>query len=126
LTLETPDLATAEWFYRRLLGLEVLSRKSDRVWLAVGERTRLGLWSPGKKEFGDRGGAHVHFAFSAAPGELERLASRLRLGGVRVHGPVVHEGGDHSIYFEDPAANVVEVWDFLERSRGKREGVGAL
>jgi hypothetical protein len=30
------------------------------------------------------------------------------------------------VYFEDPEGNVVETWDFFERSDGAREGVGAL
>ncbi|MFL5860805.1 MAG: VOC family protein [Solirubrobacteraceae bacterium] len=126
LTLEASDLGAAEHFYRRLLGLELLSRQDDRVWLAVGTRTRLGLWSPGRKEFGDRGGRHVHFALAAKPEELERLALRLRTAGVAVRGPIVHDGGDRSIYFEDPAGNVVEAWDFLERERGVEDGVRAL
>jgi hypothetical protein len=66
-------------------GLDALAHEDDRVWFAVGERSRLGLWTPGDKEF-----------------------------------------GDHSIYFADPAGNVVEAWDFLERGEGAREGVAAL
>lgn len=126
LTLEAADLDAAEAFYRQALGLPLLDRKPDRVWLAVGRRTRLGLWSPGVKEYGDRGGRHVHFAFSAPPGQLDRLAARLEKQGVQVRGPVVHDGGDRSIYFKDPAGNVVEVWDFLERGDGARDGVHAL
>ena len=126
LTLETPDIRAAERFYRTLLRLELLSRDDDRVWLAVGERTRLGLWSPGIKEFGDRGGRHVHFAFSAAPDQVDALADRLRAADVHVRGPVEHPGGDRSVYFADPAGNLVEVWDFLERGDGAAEGVHAL
>lgn len=126
LTLETADLEAMTRFYRDLIGLEVLSAAPDRVWLAVGERTRLGLWAPGVKEFGDRGGRHVHFAFSASPGRLDGLAGRLRLQGVRVRGPVEHPGGDRSIYFSDPAGNLVETWDFLHRAEGARAGVRAL
>jgi catechol-2,3-dioxygenase len=126
LTLEARDLRVAERFYRVVLGLPVLSRGEDRVWLAVGERTRLGLWSPGRKEFGDRGGRHVHFAFSTSAGRLHELASRLREAGVSVRGPVDHDGGDRSIYFEDPAGNLVEAWDYLERGEGRRKGIKAL
>jgi catechol-2,3-dioxygenase len=126
LTLETSDLEALERFYCELLGLSVLSQEPDRIWLAVGRRTRLGLWSPGEKEFGDRGGRHVHFAFSVTPGRLDELAGRLRESTVEVEGPVEHPGGDRSIYFSDPAGNVVEVWDFLEHGDGAREGVEAL
>ncbi|MBV9050502.1 MAG: VOC family protein [Solirubrobacterales bacterium] len=126
LTLEVDDLAAAERFYRDVVELKVLSRQRDRVWLAAGERARLGLWSPGVKEFGDRGGRHVHFALSTSPGRIGQLARRLKAAGIEVRGPVEHPGGDRSLYFEDPAGNVVEAWDFLERGDGAREGVRAL
>src|ERR671917_1664367 len=117
LTLETPDPAGLERFYAGVLGMEVLAREADRIWLAAGPHARLGLWSPGEKEFGDRGGRHVHFAFSAAPGRLDALVERLRAHGVDVRGPEEHDGGDRSLYVEDPEGNVVEVWDFFGRGR---------
>jgi catechol-2,3-dioxygenase len=126
LTLQAEDMAAMEQFYTGVVGLEVLDRQDDRIWLAVGEDTRLGLWSPGRKEFGDEGGRHVHFAFSASPGRLDALAGQLRDAGVEVRGPVEHDGGDRSIYFRDPAGNVVEAWDFFEHGEGAREGVEAL
>ena len=72
-TLEGRDIAGLERFYRTAFGLEVLTREKDRVWLAVGEHARLGLWCPGEKESGDEGGRHVHYAFSAEPGTLDAL-----------------------------------------------------
>ena len=126
LTLEVRDLDALERFYRDAFGLELLAREDDRVWLAAGERARLGLWLPGEKEYGDEGGRHVHFAFAAAPGRLDALLERLTGLGVAVRGPVEHEGGDRSIYVEDPEGNVVEVWDFFDRPEGREAGVDAL
>ena len=126
LTLEVRDLEALERFYRDAFGLELLAREDDRVWLAAGERARLGLWLPGQKEFGDEGGRHVHFAFAAAPGRLDALHERLTGMGVDVRGPVEHAGGDRSIYVEDPEGNVVEVWDFFDRPQGREDGVDAL
>jgi catechol-2,3-dioxygenase len=126
LTLEARDTARLERFYVEALGLEPLSRQRDRVWLAAGPDARLGIWSPGEKEFGDAGGRHVHFAFAADPGTLDGLVERLRSYGTPVRGPHRHEGGDRSVYVEDPEGNVVEVWDFFERGAGAREGVEAL
>lgn len=126
LTLEVHDRAAVERFYVDLLGLSVLAREDDRTWLAAGERARLGLWLPGEKEYGDEGGRHVHFAFSAAPGRLDVLAERLQGEGVEHRGPVEHPGGDRSLYVEDPEGNVVEVWDFFHRGAGRREGADAL
>jgi catechol-2,3-dioxygenase len=122
-TLETPDIAALERFYTTVLGLPVLQRRDDRVWLGVGRHARLGLWAPGEKEFGDRGGRHVHFAFSAAPGTLDDAAEALRTAGRPVRGPVEHPGGDRSIYTSDPEGNVVELWDVFERSEGRHHGV---
>ena len=117
LTLETRDPGALERFYVDVLGLEVLAREDDRVWLAAGPHARLGLWTPGEKEFGDRGGRHVHFAFTAAPGRLDDVAARLRAHGTPARGPEEHEGGDRSLYAEDPEGNIVEVWDFFARGR---------
>ena len=121
LTLETPDRGALERFYVDGMGLEVLAREDDRTWLAAGSHARLGLWEPGEKEFGDEGGAHVHFALSAAPGRLDELCERLRARGAGVRGPEEHDGGDRSIYVEDPEGNVVEVWDFFARGRAADE-----
>jgi catechol-2,3-dioxygenase len=126
LTIEVRDLEALERFYRELFGLELLAREDDRVWLAAGERARLGLWLPGEKEFGDEGGRHVHFAFSAGPGGLDRLVERLDDAGHDYRGPVEHDGGDRSLYVEDLEGNIVEVWDFFERGEGRREGAAAL
>jgi catechol-2,3-dioxygenase len=117
LTLEARDGAALERFYTQAMGLEVLARENDRIWLAAGPHARLGLWSPGRKEFGDEGGAHVHFAFSAAPGRLDAIAQRLEAHGASVRGPERHDGGDRSLYVQDPEGNVVEVWDFFARGR---------
>ena len=104
LTIEVRDLAALERFYTRVFGLDVLAREDDRVWLAAGERARLGLWLPGEKEFGDEGGRHVHFAFSAGP----------------------PAGGDRTLTGADAAGTVVGVWDFFARGAGRRDGAAAL
>jgi catechol-2,3-dioxygenase len=104
-------------FYIECFGLQELSRDEDRIWLAVGSAARLGLWRPGEKEYGDEGGAHVHFAFTVQPGTLDRLAERLRAAGLPIEGPVEHDGGDRSLYVSDPAGNIVEAWDHFERGR---------
>lgn len=126
LTLQTPDPAALARFYQDALGFEELDREDDRIWLACGPNTRLGLWSPGEKEFGDQGGAHVHYAYSVTRGALEQIVERLTRLGVEHKGPVEHDGGDKSLYFEDPEGNLVEAWDFFEDGDGEEEGVDAL
>jgi catechol-2,3-dioxygenase len=126
LTLETPDPQRLADFYTRVFGLPVLEREDDRIWLGCGEEARLGLWSPGEKEFGDRGGRHVHFAFSVNHGELLSVCERLRELGIEHQGPIEHDGGDHSLYFKDPEHNLVEAWEFFEDGEGAEEGIAAL
>ncbi len=125
-TLETKDRLSLERFYESALGLTVLSREGDRTWLTCGSAARRGLWTPGEKEVGDRGGRHVHFALSVTPGSIDLVCQRLRLLGIAFQGPVEHPGGDRSLYCEDPAGNVVELWDFFRRGQGATEGVEAL
>lgn len=117
LTLEVRDRAAMERFYGEVLGLPVLAKEDDRTWLAAGDTSRLGLWLPGEKEFGDEGGRHVHYAYSATPEQLDALASRLEERGIDHRGPIEHDGGDRSLYLEDPEGNVVEIWDIFGRGR---------
>jgi catechol-2,3-dioxygenase len=117
LTLESPDPDSLARFYVECFGLRELAREDDRIWLGAGEAARLGIWKPGKKEFGDEGGAHVHFAFAVEPTKLEQLAGRLETWGIDVDGPHEHDGGDRSMYVRDPEGNVVEAWDYFERGR---------
>lgn len=126
LTLQTTDPEGLARFYVEVFAFPELAREGDRIWLACGERTRLGLWAPGEKEFGDQGGRHVHYAFSVAPGALDTIRERLTALGVEHRGPVEHDGGDRSLYFADPAGNLVEAWDYFEQGEGRREGVDAL
>lgn len=116
-TLEARDPAQLARFYVQGFGLTELSRERDRIWLAIGDRARLGLWRPRRKEFADEGGAHVQFAFAVEPGALDAMSRRLRLQGVDVEGPLEHEGGDRSLYARDPEGNVVEAWDLFRRGR---------
>ena len=121
LTLEANDPVALAGFYKDLFGWDEISRQDDRVWLGCGERSRLGLWSRGRKEFGDEGGRHVHFALSVRPGQLDTLTGGLSARGVDHKGPVEHDGGDRSVYFEDPEGNLVEAWDFFEHGNDVEE-----
>lgn len=126
LTLESAGHVELARFYRRVLDMPVLSEDDDRIWLGCSPQARLGLWSPGEKEFGDRGGGHVHFALSVSSDELRSAVERLRDLDHDFRGPVEHEGGDHSLYFEDPEGNVVELWDFFEDGDGAQDGIDAF
>lgn len=113
LTLQTTDLARLERFYCDVIGLRLLQRQDDRVWVEAGPRARLGLWAPGEKEFDDQPGAHVHFALSMSRGALDALGERLGEAGVPHEGPVEHDGGDRSLYWTDPAGHRGEAWELF-------------
>jgi catechol 2,3-dioxygenase-like lactoylglutathione lyase family enzyme len=73
-----------------------------------------------------------HFAFDAeTEADLERIKHHLESHGVKVRGPVDHEGWAKSIYFEDPNGLQLEVChllrpfvadDAIPRVRFRREG----
>ena len=52
------------------------------------------------------------------PQRLVTVLERLRVLGIEHRGPLRHEGGDQSLYFEDPEGNVVGAWDFFEDGDG--------
>jgi catechol-2,3-dioxygenase len=126
LVLETDEVDRLQGFYEELGLKRLLAEDEDRVWLRAGEHCRLGIWSPGEKEYSDRGGRHVHFALSVGADGLDALSGQLRERGVEVEGPIEHEGGDRSAYFSDPAGNRVELWDFFRDGDGAQDGVMAL
>ena len=56
LALESADPRALADFYKDVFGWSELETQTDRIWLECGKRSRLGLWSRGRKEFGDEGG----------------------------------------------------------------------
>ncbi len=114
MTREARDPHALARFYIEAFGLPMLADEGDKVWLGVGAQARLGLWTPGRKVFGDKGGVHVHFAFAVEQGSIDELAVRVRQAGGDARGPVEHPGGDRSLYVSDPVGNVVEAWDLFD------------
>jgi catechol 2,3-dioxygenase-like lactoylglutathione lyase family enzyme len=126
LVLEVSDLEAARRFYRDVLGFEETlygEGRDDRYWYLVGSSARLGLWTPQVGLAGGRGGAHVHYAFQVADGDIDPLLDRIRERGVEVEGPV-QLGPGRAIYVTDPDGNVVEFWsqDMAEYAAGARSG----
>jgi len=130
LVLEVSDLDAARRFYRDLLGFEETlygEGREGRYWYLVGDSARLGLWTPQVGLAGGRGGAHVHFAFHVADGEIDALMERLGCSDteVEVEGPI-QLGPGRAVYLTDPDGNVVEFWsqDMSEYAAGARAGGG--
>ena len=112
LVLEVVDLAAAERFYAKDLGLPVVERWEDRkaVWVMVGDRTRIGLWRPQVGLAGGRGGIHVHFAMHIPDEAHDAAVARLRERGHDVELIEFGEGRGRAAYVTDPDGNVVELW----------------
>ena len=115
LVLEVADLERAERFYADVLGLPVVERWTEReaVWLMVGDRTRIGLWTPQVGLAGGRGGTHVHFAMHVAPHAYDAAVAALRERGqdVEEHRFPAYDDS-RAAYVTDPDGNVVEIWTY--------------
>jgi len=109
LVLEVLDLGVAERFYAEVLGLPVMSRSDERIWVAAGSQTRIGLWSPQVGIAAGRGGVHVHYAMHIEEDDYEGAVARLRDHGYEPHEEDFGEGG-RAAYVTDPDNNVVELW----------------
>jgi catechol 2,3-dioxygenase-like lactoylglutathione lyase family enzyme len=128
LVLEVSDLDAARRFYRDVLGFEETlygEGREGRYWYLIGDAARLGLWTPQVGLAGGRGGAHVHFAFHVADGEIDRVLTRLQAAEADIEGPV-QLGPGRAVYVTDPDGNVVEFWsqDMAEYASGARGGGG--
>jgi catechol 2,3-dioxygenase-like lactoylglutathione lyase family enzyme len=109
----TEDLAAAERFYSGALGLQVITRSEVLLAfrcagsvLLVFDRRLSARAGRGVPPHGTTGVGHV--AFSATDAELDEWRERLIAAGVPIEAEVVWPEGGRSIYFRDPANNVVE------------------
>jgi catechol-2,3-dioxygenase len=111
LVLEVLDLERAVTFYRDVLGFPVVAEREDRAWLMVGDRTRIGLWTPQVGLARGRGGVHVHYAMHVDEADFEACVEHLKACGPS---PEVidfeDDGRGRAAYVEDPDGNIVELW----------------
>ena len=109
--LYAEDLAAAEEFYTRVLGLKVQSRLEGRhVFFYSGAGMFL-VFNPNttgteKGGHGCRGRGHV--AWAVAPNELDDWLKWLEGHGVKVK-DFYWPNGARSLYFSDPANNSLEL-----------------
>jgi len=111
----TSDLEAAERFYNGVLGLDVISIMEDRGIAFRCGATVLLAFDPARTRIPDAGvpthgatGAG-HIAFVIDDSEIERWRKRLRESGVAIESEVDWPSGGRSLYFRDPAGNVVEL-----------------
>jgi catechol 2,3-dioxygenase-like lactoylglutathione lyase family enzyme len=112
--LYAEDLNAAECFYHQVMGLEVLTRSELLRSFRCGHGVLL-VFDPRQsstphREVPSHGTLGVgHIAFGARPEELEAWRERLRAAQVPIEAEVQWPQGGSSIYFRDPARNVVEL-----------------
>ena len=124
--LYADDLAAAEDFYSRVLGLTLHAKSEGRHVFFTLESQMLLIFNPGTTQkpsagplpvptHGADGQGHVCFAASAT--ELDAWRSRFSGLGIGIEADFEWPSGGRSIYVRDPAGNSVEfaepkIWGF--------------
>ncbi|MCU0418538.1 MAG: VOC family protein [Cyclobacteriaceae bacterium] len=108
------DLEQARAFYHGLLGLPVIHYVPDKhIFFRAGpsvllcfnpDDSRLKTSPPGHFSEGK-----YHFAFEIPAHEYEEHKRQLRARGIVITDEVTWANGMQSVYFEDPAGNVLEL-----------------
>ncbi len=113
-SLYADDLASAEIFYQRVLGLELFTKETGRHVFFKCRDQMLLIFNPAKTlletevaPHGARGPGHV--AFAVPLGQLDLWIGRLNEHGIEVEKDMSWPGGGRSVYFRDPAGNCLEL-----------------
>jgi catechol 2,3-dioxygenase-like lactoylglutathione lyase family enzyme len=113
--LYTNDLAAAERFYHEVLGLEIISRMEGRGISFRCGATVLLVFDPARTRIPDAGvpthgaAGEGHIAFVIDESEVPSWRTRLGEFGIAIEAEVNWPSGGGSLYFRDPAGNVVEL-----------------
>ena len=117
--LYAADLEAAERFYTHVLGLSVHAKVPGRhVFFRCGAQMLL-IFAPAETIKPPRPDAPVpmlphgaigpgHLCFKASAAEIDGWRARLQAAGIAVELEFTWPGGGRSIYFRDPAGNVLE------------------
>ena len=124
--LYVDDLAKAERFYCEVLGLALEGRQDGRhVFLHCGEQMLL-LFNPlASRELNDQFPPHGsfgpgHVALGVREAELPGWVNWLHQQGVAIEKVIDWPAGGKSVYFRDPAGNLLElatprIWGLEEK-----------
>ena len=110
-------------FYTNILGLEFVSEEKDRfVFLKAGQSMLL-IFNPNKtlandaNDIGTKLPIHgafaplsiIHFALEIEKQNYDNVKYMLNEKNIKIEKEVTWEKGTNSIYFRDPAGNLVEI-----------------
>lgn len=124
--LYAEDLAAAEDFYVRVMGLELASKMPGRGLAFACDNGVLLVFDPRRTRVRDMAvpthgtdGAG-HMAFRIRPAEIDTWREHLAARAVPIETEVEWPQGGRSIYFRDPAGNSIELapptlWGFEDR-----------
>jgi catechol 2,3-dioxygenase-like lactoylglutathione lyase family enzyme len=114
----SPDLVKMKDFYINILGLEFVSEEKDRhVFLKAGQSMLL-IFNPNRTLASNTQlPAHgafappsiIHFALEINEESYGDVRSVLNQNNIKIEKEVTWERGTNSIYFRDPAGNLVEI-----------------
>lgn len=112
--LYAEDLAAAREFYVGLLGLNEISFDEERDLFLRAEGSVLIIFKASKTLIHDARvpahgtTGHGHLAFAATHDEIEIWKSKLTEAGKTIIEEITWKNGARSIYFKDPAGNILE------------------
>jgi len=113
--LDVTDLARAERFYTRLLGLSVVARFGDQILMQCGDQN-LALFRVPRPPLGPAERAariarplgQGHHAFRVSRDDFLHAREELAAAGMESASPI--DWGDHDcVYFLDPDGNLLEI-----------------
>ncbi|MFL6401978.1 MAG: VOC family protein [Nitrososphaeraceae archaeon] len=118
------DLVKMKDFYIDILGLEFVSEEKDRhVFLKAGQSMLL-IFNPNKTLSNDMANTSsaqlpthgaftppsiIHFALEIEKQNYDNAKYMLNEKSIKIEKEVIWEKGSNSVYFRDPAGNLVEI-----------------
>lgn len=112
------DLDSMKKFYAGILGLPVVQEEKNKLVFLQAGRSMLLIFNPARTSTdNDRLPAHgaqsppasVHFAMEIEEHDYERWKELLAKNNIAVENEVDWKGRSKSLYFRDPAGNLVEL-----------------
>src|SRR5579875_687220 len=105
-------------FYVNLLGLPLVSEENDKLIFLKAGQSMLSIFNPSKTSVNNASlpthgitfpTAGIHFALEVSSEDFDSWKNLLADHKINIESEVSWKGGSRSIYFRDPARNLVEL-----------------